>query len=125
MSTKRYLFLFIKVADSLVILKYINDIWTETPKLLPEDPYEKAQIRYWAKFYDGKLRSSTLSTLFLRRLFHLLQTYKLLTICRMIVLSDQTSNTDHYEIQRERDRENPMKNWTDLIDVFEEGIKKD
>lgn len=97
--------MFIKVADSLVILKYINDIWTETPKLLPEDPYEKAQIRYWAKFYDGKLRSSTLSTLFLRMLFHLLQMYKLLTICRMIVLSDQTSNTDHYEIQRERPRE--------------------
>lgn len=61
--------MFIKAADSLVILKYINemnilkyinDIWTETPKRLPEDPYAKAQIRYWAKLYDGKVGGSTL-----------------------------------------------------------------
>lgn len=43
------------IAESLVILEYIDDFWTTAPKLLPEDPYERAKIRFWANYYDQKI----------------------------------------------------------------------
>ncbi|KAL5826417.1 hypothetical protein ACOSQ3_018268 [Xanthoceras sorbifolium] len=47
------------IAESLVILEYIDDCWDNTPKLLPQDPHERAKIRFWANFYDQKLLPST------------------------------------------------------------------
>ncbi|KAA8532981.1 hypothetical protein F0562_032902 [Nyssa sinensis] len=53
------------ITESLVILEYIDDCWNNAPKLLTEDPYEKARARSWANFYDQKLMPSTVPIIIL------------------------------------------------------------
>ncbi|PIA30429.1 hypothetical protein AQUCO_05500003v1 [Aquilegia coerulea] len=42
------------ICESLNILEYIDEIWPHN-RILPEDPYEKSIVRFWAKFTDEKL----------------------------------------------------------------------
>ncbi|MCL7039564.1 hypothetical protein MKW94_023108 [Papaver nudicaule] len=49
------------VAESLVIIEYIDETWKHNP-IFPEDPYEKATQRFWAKFADEKCQSWMFST---------------------------------------------------------------
>ena len=42
------------IAESLVILEYIEETWQNNP-ILPEDPYDRAIARFWAKFVDDRV----------------------------------------------------------------------
>ena len=38
------------VAESRVILEYIDETWAE-PSFLPSDPYSRARVRFWVDFF--------------------------------------------------------------------------
>ena len=43
------------IAESLVILEYIDEVWKTNP-ILPQNPHEKAKARFWANFVDQKVK---------------------------------------------------------------------
>ncbi|OVA08852.1 Glutathione S-transferase [Macleaya cordata] len=49
------------VAESVIILQYVDEAWTGGHQILPEastHPYERAVIRFWSHFVDDKLGPS-------------------------------------------------------------------
>ncbi|EOY21827.1 Glutathione S-transferase tau 9 [Theobroma cacao] len=43
------------IAESLVILEYIDETWKNSPRLLPKDPYKRAKVRFWTSFVQQQL----------------------------------------------------------------------
>ncbi|XWS51125.1 hypothetical protein CRYUN_Cryun12cG0149900 [Craigia yunnanensis] len=43
------------VVESLIILEYIDETWKNTPQLLPDDPFERTKVRFWANFIQQEL----------------------------------------------------------------------
>ncbi|XP_074317007.1 glutathione S-transferase U9 [Silene latifolia] len=49
------------IVESLVILEYIDEVWPDhAPKLLPQDPFQRARVRFWAGFLQNQLLESVL-----------------------------------------------------------------
>ncbi|KAL2247402.1 UNVERIFIED_CONTAM: Glutathione S-transferase U22 [Sesamum indicum] len=45
------------VCESTIILQYIDEVWRdEAAPLMPSDPYERANARFWADYIDRKVR---------------------------------------------------------------------
>ncbi|KAG7587487.1 Glutathione S-transferase N-terminal [Arabidopsis thaliana x Arabidopsis arenosa] len=43
------------VNESIIQVQYIDEVWSHKNPILPSDPYQRAQARFWADFIDKKL----------------------------------------------------------------------
>ncbi|GMP58172.1 hypothetical protein CsSME_00021934 [Camellia sinensis var. sinensis] len=50
------------VCESLIIVQYIDEVWSFGPSIFPSDPYDAALGRFWAAYVDDKLLPMMMET---------------------------------------------------------------
>uniref|UniRef100_M1B669 Glutathione S-transferase n=1 Tax=Solanum tuberosum TaxID=4113 RepID=M1B669_SOLTU len=43
------------ICESIIGVEYIEEVWKDKTPLLPSDPYERAQARFWADYINKRL----------------------------------------------------------------------
>lgn len=43
------------ICESLIIVDYIDEVWKDNSPILPLEPYQKAQAKFWADVFDKKV----------------------------------------------------------------------
>lgn len=57
------------ICESSIIVQYVDEVWKDKAPLLPSDPYQRAQARFWGDYVDKKV------TEFLLALFERMKKY--------------------------------------------------
>ena len=43
------------IPESLIIVQYIDEVWSSSPSILASDPYDRAIERFWVAYIDEKV----------------------------------------------------------------------
>ncbi|OVA12037.1 Glutathione S-transferase [Macleaya cordata] len=43
------------ICESIIIVKYIDEVWKDKYPFLPSDPYQRAKAKFWADYIDKKV----------------------------------------------------------------------
>ncbi|GMI95139.1 A. THALIANA GLUTATHIONE S-TRANSFERASE TAU 19, glutathione S-transferase TAU 19 [Hibiscus trionum] len=43
------------ICESLIIVRYIDEVWTHVSPLLPSDPYQRSQALFWADYIEKQV----------------------------------------------------------------------
>ncbi|KAI4302564.1 hypothetical protein MLD38_038293 [Melastoma candidum] len=54
------------VCESSLIVQYIDEVWNQESPLLPSDPYERAQVRFWVDLVDKKVYMAARTVWFIK-----------------------------------------------------------
>lgn len=110
------------IVESLIILEYIDEIWSYSPKLLPEGSHEKSKFRFWAQFHDQKVIAfaNFVSSLFL----FLLLVFNFDIICTIITYQI-IPGIFGIILSKRNEREKAIEDLSFVLRSFEEGIHKD